>query len=104
MADLLVAATILTQLGGRRFISMTGARDLVGGANYLMFSLPAGLARDGINQIRISLDWTDTYIFEALKVSRGSKMNGDTIKKLTGVYADDLQEIFTNITGLDTHL
>jgi hypothetical protein len=104
MADLRVAATILAQLGGRRFIAMTGARDLIGGSNYLMFNLPAGFARDGINQIRITLDWTDTYIFEALRISQGSEANCETIEKLTGIYADDLQEIFTSITGLDTHL
>lgn len=104
MANLEIAKTILAQLGGRRFISMTGARDFIGGGNHLMFSLPAGLAKDGINRIRITLDWTDTYIFEALKVSRRPELKSETIEKLEGVYADDLQEIFTRVTGLDTHL
>jgi len=104
MADLQVANTILAQLGGKRFIAMTGARDFIGGDNYLMFSLPAGFAKDGINKIRITLDWTDTYIFEALKVFPGPELKFDTIQKLDYVYADDLEDIFTSLTGLDTHL
>ena len=104
MADLRIANTILAQLGGRRFISMTGARNFIGGESCLMFSLPAGFAKDGINKVRITLDWTDTYIFEALKVSRGPELKFETIEKLEYVYADDLEDIFTNITGLDTHL
>jgi hypothetical protein len=104
MADLIIAQTILAQLGGRRFIAMTGARDFSGGDNYLTFSLPKGFAKEGINKIRITLDWTDTYIFEALKVFPGRELKFDTIKKLDYVYADDLEDIFTSITGLDTHL
>ena len=104
MADLIIAQTILAQLGGRRFIAMTGAGNFIGGDNYLMFSLPTGFAKDGINKIRITLDWTDTYIFEALKVFPGPELKFDTIQKLDYVYADDLEDIFTNITGLDTHL
>jgi hypothetical protein len=55
-----IAQTIFAQLGGRRFIAMTGARNLVGGENYLMFSLPTGFAKNRINNVRITLDWTDT--------------------------------------------
>ncbi|MBI1919671.1 MAG: hypothetical protein HYS23_01175 [Geobacter sp.] len=104
MADLQIAQTILAQLGGRRFITMTGAGDFIGGDNFLMFSLPAGFAKEGINKIRITLDWTDTYIFEALKVYRGPELKSESIEKLDYVYADDLEEIFTRVTGLDTHL
>ena len=104
MADLQVANTILVQLGGRRFIAMTGARDFSGGDNFITFSLPAGFAKDGINKIRITLDWTDTYIFEALNVYPGPELKFDTIKKMDYVYADDLEDIFTSVTGLDTHL
>ena len=99
-----IAQTIFAQLGGRRFIAMTGARNLIGGENYLMFSLPKGFAKEGINKIRITLDWTDTYIFEALKVFPGPELKFDTIQKLDYVYAVDLEDIFTKVTGLDTHL
>jgi hypothetical protein len=99
-----IAQTIFAQLGGRRFIAMTGARNLIGGENYLMFSLPTGFAKNGINNVRITLDWTDTYIFEALKVTRRPELKLETIEKLERVYVEDLQRIFTEVTGLDTHL
>lgn len=38
--NLTVANTILHQLGGRRFIAFTGARDLLGDTNSLTFKLP----------------------------------------------------------------
>ena len=98
-----IAQTILAQLGGRRFIAMTGARNLIGGVNYLMLSLPTGFARNGINNVRITLG-TDTYIFEALKVTRRPELKFKTIEKLERVYAEDLERIFTEVTGLDTHL
>jgi len=83
---------------------MTGARDLISGENYLMFRLPRGFAKNGINKVRITLDWTDTYIVEALKVYRGAELKFDIIEKQEYVYANDLQRVFTRITGLDTHL
>lgn len=99
------AQIILSQLGGNRFVVMTGARDFVGGEDYLMFRLPKGFAKNGINKIKITLDWTDTYIFEALKVShRGAEFKSDVIERQEFVYFDGLQAVFTRITGLDTHL
>lgn len=100
-SNLDVSRTILEQLGGRRFIAMTGARDLIGGTNYLMFRLPGGLAKNGINKVKITLDWTDTYIVEAMMLG---PVVCETVEKTDFVYADDLQSVFTSQTGLDTHL
>lgn len=83
---------------------MTGARDLNYGENYLMFSLPIGFAKNGINMVKITLDWTDTYIFEAMKFSTGVERKFEIIEKLEYVYADQLEAVFTRVTGLDTHL
>lgn len=99
--NLQVSKTILEQLGGRRFIAMTGARDLIGGPDYLMFRLPRGLALNGINKVKITLDWTDTYVVEALRLG---PVACETIEHVDSVYAEDLQQVFTRLTGLDTHL
>lgn len=99
-SDLSVARTILEQLGGRRFIAMTGARCFVGARDSLQFRIGAG-ARDGINSIRVVLDPTDTYTVEAYRV-RG--VDFELIAAESGVYADTLQETFTRLTGFDTHL
>lgn len=40
-----IAETILSQLGGRRFIAFTGAKEFVAIESGLMFRLPARLAK-----------------------------------------------------------
>lgn len=98
-----VPQTILTQLGGRKFLAMTGAKDLVGGEHMLMFALPRTreYVKEGINKVKITLDPSDTYTVEYYKLR---KMDATLITKDTGVYAEDLQRFFTEATGLATHL
>ncbi len=99
---MLVANTILAQLGGRRFLLMTGASHLVGDANALTFKLPRRAAADsGINHVKIRLDADDTYTVLALKLDRAGIT---TVREASGIYADDLQRVFTYFTGLDTSL
>ena len=47
MTDMTVARSILDQLGGARFVAMTGARELVGSADSLTFKI-------GVNPKRVS--------------------------------------------------
>lgn len=103
MADLQVARTILEQLGGSRFKTMTGARDFVGGDNYLLFRLPARFARGGINKVMITLEASDLYTLDFLKCNF-AKHTSETVNRTEGVYDDALQRVFTEVTGLDTHL
>jgi hypothetical protein len=63
-----IARTIMEQLGGRRFITMTGARDFMDFGNTLQFRLPSRFAKDGINQVRITLTPADLYDMEFGKV------------------------------------
>lgn len=96
-----VANTIRQQLGGQRFVAMTGARDLVDIGNGLAFRLPRGLAKAGINSVVVRLDPSDTYTVMF------NKRRGVDLKHVaahTFVYADQLQALFTAETGLDTHL
>jgi hypothetical protein len=94
-----VAQTILQQLGGRRFLAMTGAKFLVGGDNFLMFKLPR--AKDGINKVRITLNASDTYDLDFFRL-RGTKVS--QVAHVEDIYNDQLQEIFTQHTGLYTSL
>lgn len=98
-----VGATILQQLGGHKFIAMTGAKDFVGGANYLMFAVPASMTKNRINKVRITLAENDTYTMEFLKCNY-RKHTFDTLANVENVYHDKLQDVFTEETGLDTHL
>ena len=94
-----VAATILKQLGGNKFLAMTGAKYLVAGANFLQFTIPGRK----INSVVIRLDPNDTY---TLLFNKKTNMGVDikNVAKATGVYADRLQSIFTENTGLYTSL
>ncbi|ECG0550712.1 hypothetical protein BSD57_24480 [Salmonella enterica subsp. enterica serovar Enteritidis] len=97
-----IAAEILKQLGGRKFIAMTGAKQLIslekGG---LIFKLPSNFALSGINLVKIELDPSDTYSVYFYK-SRGASLK--EVKTMTMIYCDQLQEVFTDVTGLNTYL
>lgn len=101
-----VADEILRQLGGQKFIAMTGASSFAGSKNSLSFKLPgkAGFVRNGIRGVLITLDASDTYTVEFGKVTKRPRMEYVVIAKHTGVYCDNLREVFTAETGLDTSL
>lgn len=96
-----VAQTILQQLGGNRFIAMTGARDFVGLANGLQFSLPQRLCTNKANKARVILAADDTYTLEFFSI-RG--VNVKAISEHAMVYADNLAALFTEQTGLAVRL
>lgn len=95
-----VATQILEQLGGNRFAAMTGAKQFVGGERSLQFSIGRG-ATNKANKVRVTLAADDTYTVEFFNL-RG--VNLKPCGEVSGVYADRLQAVFTEATGLDTHL
>lgn len=101
MSSLAVAETILEQLGGRRFIAMTGAKYLCGDSTSLQFTLPARFSAQGINKVKITLDPSDTYTVCFYKVRRAELV---LVKEVEGVYCDILKDVFTRTTGLDCTL
>jgi len=99
-----VSQEIFKQLGGNRFVMMTGAKNIAGGPSFLSFKLPK--AKDGINYVKIKLNSMDTYDIEFGRI-RHSMKSGSTYKvihSVDGIYNDQLQEIFTQYTGLYTRL
>lgn len=100
------AQTILAQLGGRRFLAMTGARDLLFDATGHRFRLPARFARHGITHIQVLLDSSDTYTLRARRMvrRRGALPELTVVDERADVYADVLCRIFTDMTGLATSL
>jgi len=103
MSDMTVAKTILEQLGGRRFIAMTGARDFSGSQVALTFKLPGGggYTKACINAVRVTLEPSDTYRVEFLRVRR---LEVKTVAEHTDIYAEDLCPLFERETGLKTSL
>ncbi len=100
-----VAETILEQLGGRRFIMMTGAKDLVSDKDSLRFKLPGGgFAKDGINFVQITLTPADTYTVTFSKKGRAPSFTVTVVSEYTDVYNDNLRTVFETVTGLRTKL
>lgn len=94
-----VPQIILQQLGGKRFAAMTGARDFVGSQTSLQMRLRRNLSR--ANRLTITLLPSDTYRMEFST----SRLSGNTpIRVFDDVYAEDLQRLFTDVTGFDTRL
>ena len=92
-----VANTVLEQLGGSRFIAMTGAKKLVAGPDYLRFRV----ATRKINTVTVRLNGMDLYDVE---FGKSTNTLYKVIATEEDVYADNLGELFTKHTGLYTKL
>lgn len=110
---------IYRQLGGSRFTTMTGSKIKYFGYDkngyvYLMIELTRN--KLGAKYLKIQLNYLDLYNMEFSKIKKtqipeykalGIRIYNEepiTIETITDVYADDLQEIFTDRTGLLTKL
>lgn len=93
----MIAKTILSQLGGNKFIAMTGAKNLLDHGNALSVRVPSTITTGtGINYIKITLEANDTYTMEFGRV-HGSKYR--VIETRDDIYADMLRDTFTDVTG-----
>jgi len=94
-----VAKTILQQLGGNKFIAMTGAKNLGSTNKSLQFKI--GRNSKSISHVIITLKSSDLYEMEFIRI-RGVKRT--VVKKVKGVYNDQLGKIFTKYTGMNVRL
>lgn len=106
-----VANTIYQQLGGGRFTAMTGAKNFVAYDNGIKFSIGRNASKANI--VKITLNSLDLYDVEFIKytpfnfnVKTGKirEEKSETVAKAESIYNDMLQDVFTSITGLYTHL
>ena len=98
-----VAGIILQQLGGNKFLAMTGSKNLSFSATSKNPELSMQLTKNkvGAKYLKIVLMPDDTYTMIFSKIVKNNLV---TVKEYQGVYCDMLQSIFTKVTGLDTHL
>ena len=99
-----VAKIILQQIGGRRFVAMTGSHDFINLGNGLRMSLSRN--KTSANRLEIIYDsGADLYNVRFYRLSINHKtfevMTKD-IKTIDGVYCDMLEDIFSDVTGLYT--
>ena len=95
-----VAQTIAQQLGGNKFVAMTGA-TLTGGVDQLCICLGRSKA------VVVKLEADDTYTVSLHKPGKFTASGGWSQPKpieRRGIYCDMLQDTFTDLTGLLTHL
>lgn len=109
-----IAATILQQLGGRRFIAMTGSSHFTATGNGLRFKVGRNSGR--VTHVDIQLNAMDLYDVEFFRMDRKKNKalsfpgythwdySKKTVKTYSDVYFDSLQSIFTDVTGLYTSL
>lgn len=92
--DIQIAKTILMQLGGSNRLQMfTGAYNFVAVPNGVSFRIK----NRSVNYVKIVLNAMDTYDIE---FGRISGVNYKIVKELSGIYNDQLVEIFTRYTGM----
>lgn len=93
------AQTVLAQLGGNRFLAMTGAKYLCNLGDGLAFNLPRG-AKNKANKVCIRLvgDLYRVAFYSVRGVTVTERGEFDMI------YGDRLATLFTEQTGFDTHL
>lgn len=98
-----VAQIILQQLGGNKFVVMTGAKNLTshGDENALSFRLSGTMTRNKANYVKITLDANDTY---TVYFGNIRKLELKQVSKFEDIYCDGLVELFENETGLRTKL
>jgi hypothetical protein len=97
------AQILLDQLGGNKFVAMTGAKGFTVSDFGLTFKI--GRNNKGVNAVRINLNWMDLYDMEFMTIRRKDGIPEITkLIPVNSVYFDQLQDVFTAETGLYTHL
>ena len=96
-----VAQTILRQLGGNKFVTMTGAKQLIVYPDALSFQLPAGTTKNKANYVKITLNKNDLYDVSFCKIFR---LEMRELSRFDDISSDGLGGLFTSETGLDTYL
>lgn len=125
-----IAQTILAQLGGNQFVTMTGANHLVASSNGLYFRIGRNATK--CNLVKIELTANDTYTMQFWNQPREANIytilvncyeKGMTeeqtrarieaarkrsepkvLRQYDEVYCDQLQDLFTEYTKLRTSL
>ena len=92
---------LLQQLGGNKFVAMTGAKNLAVDKSKNELHMKIGRNSKSISHVIIRLTSGDLYDMEFLSI-RGSSRKIKSKEK--GVYADQLGKMFKKNTGLDVRL
>lgn len=95
-----VAQTILEQLGGNKFVVMTGCKNFLAVENGINMKLTRNKCK--AQWLRITLNGKDLYDMKFYSADK--ELNKTTKVEFNDVYCDQLQSLFTQATGLYTSL
>lgn len=95
-----IASEILNQLGGNKFLVMTGSKNLVATGTGLRMTLTRNKA--AAKYLLITLNGLDLYDVDFFTVDKN--YNTKSKAKFENVYCDQLKSLFTETTGLYTKL
>ena len=95
------ANTLLQQLGGNKFMVMTGAKNLMVDKEEKSLHMRIGKNSKGINHLKITYMPDDTYTMD---FGRIRKLDYKVVRSVKSVYAEALQDVFTEVTGMYTSL
>jgi hypothetical protein len=95
-----IATEILNQLGGNKFLAMTGSKNLIASNNGLRMNLSQN--KSGAKWFSVKLNSLDLYELDFFTADKNFNLTSKAAFK--NVYADQLQDIFTEVTGLYTKL
>lgn len=97
-----IQKTIVEQMGGNKFRVMVGCKRMVidGDKPSVMFTIGGG-ALKRIKFVKVELMGDDTYTMTFSKIFKDEHK---IINIVQGVYCDMLQGVFTENTGMHTHL
>lgn len=93
--------TIMQQLGGNKFVAMTGANTMSFYEKDKSFTFKIMKNAKKVTHVKIKLNARDLYDIEYLNI-RG--MNMKTVAEAHDVYASELRKNFEENTGLYTSL
>lgn len=108
MTNKVIAETTMKYLGGAgRLTAMIGAKNFTCDEKGTLTFTFSGCKK--INQVSFELNGLDLYDVRFIKYTAGRMNNKtfeykmpswETVKELNNVYAEDLKEIFEDVTGL----
>lgn len=112
-----IGEIILEQLGGNKFVVMTGTKNFVWDSDNTTLRMTLAKNASKANRLYIKYNSDDTYTMDFFKYSPArykvdhKKCTCDfvdekivPVKKFEHIYCDQLQELFTNVTGMYTRL
>ena len=98
------AQTIINQLGGHKFVVMTGAKEIYATQSGVQFKVSG---KDGINFVKVDLTSADLYdVTYARKTFSRKTLTASNVVKASsnGLYFDMIRADFESKTGLYTSL